>query len=563
MTLLRDALSAVEHACARLWQRLDRPRVLAGFAIALPLLFGLLSVWLGQDGNWDLHNYHLYNAYALLNGKIGVDLAPAQWQSYFNPALDLIYYGLTRALPAPLVGFTMGLLHGVNAVLVLALAHRLLGSVARPAYRLPLLLALAGCCAPGFLSELGNTMGDNMTSLLVLSSLLLVVAYWERLASGGGFAVAVGAGVLIGAGTGLKLTNAIYALSMCLALLSLPTGLWLRIQRAFVFGLGVLGGIAATAGYWHWKMWAVFGNPLFPQFNDRFHALLAAPIGLGDTGWIPKGLGEKLLWPFIITLHPSRTIEVPMSQLIWPMLYLLFGALALFKLRAAVRGDKPAMASPVRFVLLFFALSYLMWLNLFGIYRYLVPLELIAPLALWLVVHSLMPAAVARGVAAYALLLAAAAVFPVSNWGHSNWRRDSFSASPPLIAQPAQSMVFTVHGDPPMGWLVPFFPRQLAFVALGSGFPESRAFSERVARMMAERSGPIYVMLEADRHDPAAERSAEEAQVARERNALVLEKAREILERYRITLNAASCTPYPAFAGTSRLTFQLCTVNKP
>jgi hypothetical protein len=563
MTMLRHALSSFEHACAALWRRLDSPRVLATFAIALPVFFGLLAAYLGQDDNWDLHNYHLYNPYALLNGKIGFDLAPGQWQTYFNPALDLVYYGLTRTLPAPLVGFIMGALHGLNAVLVLALARRLVGSVAQPAYRLPLMLALAGCCAPGFLSELGNTMGDNMTSLLVLSSLLLLVAKWERLQRPGALAITLCAGLLIGAGTGLKLTNAIYALSMCLALLSLPAGLWLRINSAFVFGLGTLGGIGASAGWWYWKMWSVFGNPLFPQFNDRFHGLLAAPIGIGDTGWIPKGLTEKLLWPFIITLHPKRTIEVPMTQLIWPMLLLLFAAFVVFKLRAAIRGDKPALASPQRFVLLFFALSYLMWLNMFGIYRYLVPIELLAPLILWLVVHSLMPAAVARGVATYALVLAAVVIFPVSSWGHAQWRRDSFSAAPPVIAQPAQSMVFTVHGDPPMGWLVPFFPKELAFVALGSGFPESEAYAARVASMMAARSGPIYVMLEADRHDPAIERSPEELRAAQERNAGVLERAREVLGRYRISLNADSCTAYPAFSGSNRWTFQLCTVNKP
>ncbi len=563
MTMLRPALDAFENACTALWRRLDSPRVLTAFAIALPLFFGLLSVWYGQDDNWDLHNYHLYNPYALMNGKIGFDLAPGQWQSYFNPTLDLIYYGLTRALPAPLAGFFMGFLHGLNALLVLALARRLVSTSAAPAWRLPLMLALAGCCAPGFLSELGNTMGDNMTSLLVLSALLLLVARWERLQRSGALNIALLAGVLIGAGTGLKLTNAIYALSMCLALLSLPGSLRLRFKTAFVFGLGVLGGIGIAAGHWYWKMWVTFGNPLFPQFNDRFHALLAAPIGIGDTGWIPKGISEKLLWPFIITLHPSRTIEVPMTQLIWPILFLLFSALAIVKLRAAIRGDRPTMGTPVRFVLLFFALSYVMWLNLFGIYRYLVPLELIAPLALWLVAHGLMSPPFARGVAGYALLLSAAVIFPVSTWGHAGWSRQGFSATPPVIAQPAQSMVFTVHGDPPMSWLVPFFPKELAFVALGSGFPESPAYAERVGKMMAERSGPIYVMLQADRHDPVYPRAPEDTRAAQERNAGVLDRAREVLGRYRITLNADSCTPYPAYVGKSLWTFQMCTVNKP
>eukprot|EP01035_Chromulina_nebulosa_P056728 gene56728-77755_t len=43
-------------------------------------------------------------------------------------------------------------------------------------------------------------------------------------------------------------------------------------------------------------------------------------------------------------------------------------------------------------------------------------------------------------------------------------------ATVPTFAAPRESMVLTVHGNPPMGWLVPFFPAELAFVALGGGF---------------------------------------------------------------------------------------------
>jgi hypothetical protein len=101
----------------RLLRALDRrfafhPRgnvIAAGLAVAL--LGGLLSLLLGQDANWDLRNYHLYNGYAALHGRLGVDLAPAQLQSYFNPLLDVLHYALMSGLPAPLAGFALGALH--------------------------------------------------------------------------------------------------------------------------------------------------------------------------------------------------------------------------------------------------------------------------------------------------------------------------------------------------------------------------------------------------------------------------------------------------------------------
>lgn len=554
-------------ALARAWAGLDRERALRAATLLVPLGFALYALRLGQDDNWDLHNYHLYNPYALLHGKIGLDLAPAQWQSYFNPALDLLYYGLATRLPAPAVGAVMGYLHGLNFVLLLALgrqAWRECEPGAPAARRGALLLALAGCLGAGFLLELGNTMGDNLTSLAVLGALLLVLRQQPALARGGarGAAMAALAGLAMGLGTGLKLTNAGYALALCLALFALPGGLRVGLRAAFCFGLGVLAGIAVSAGPWYWKMWQVFGNPLFPQFNNWFHAPLAAAIGIGDTGWQPKGWIEKVLWPFIFTLDPRRVIELPLKQLIWPMLYLAFLALAAAALRARLRAGAAAAAPAPgnRLLLSFFALSYLIWLNLFGIYRYLVPLELLAPLVFWLLLRRLTTAPRARRIGAWALLLAAGAVFPLSNWGHAHWTRDAFRVELPAIADPAASMVFTVHGDPPMGWLVPFFPDALAFVALGSGFPESQGYLDRVAAMMARR-GALYVMLEADRQR-GQERSPEQERLAQEHERGALEKARALLLRYGLELDDASCRSYPAWTGSNPWPYRFCGVRR-
>lgn len=560
-------MSRAGAALSRLWQFLGSRRA-QGAAWLLPLLYGLVSLRYGQDQNWDLGNYHHYAPFALLNGKVGYDLAPGQWQSYFNPTLDLVYYGLNKLLPAPAAGFVMGALHGLNVLLVLAIARRLLPAAAPGTRAAALLLALAGCLMPGFMSELGNTMGDNMTSLTVLGGLLLLLRGWTGLLAGGarGAATAVLAGLLVGLGTGLKLTNAVYALALCLAMLALAMPLWLRVRTAFVFGLGVLGGIAVSAGHWYWRMWTVFGNPLFPQFNDIFQAPLAAPIGIGDTGWIPKGLGEKLLWPFIFTYSPRRTIEIFIVPLVWPLLYLAFAWLACTLLgRALRRGGTagPALAPRVRYTLLFMALAYLVWLNLFGLYRYLVPLELLAPLALWLIVQHLSaawaarPRAIAYGAVAGALLLAVMLGQVRGNWGHASWSRAGLQASVPAIAEPRQSLVLTAHGNPPMGWLVPFFPAELAFVAVGGGFPESPAYAARLAAMMAARKGPFYVMLTAEppQPDPQAE------MLAAQRNAAVLDAGREVLARYRLGFDPASCVTYPAAMGRTRAAYQLCQVS--
>jgi len=102
---------------------MNSPRALMHACWIVPIIFGLYSLGQGADSNWDLRNYHLYNAYAFLHGRLAVDLAPAGMQSYFNPLLDVPYYLMTMHLPAMLVGFIMGVIHGLNFVLVLGICR--------------------------------------------------------------------------------------------------------------------------------------------------------------------------------------------------------------------------------------------------------------------------------------------------------------------------------------------------------------------------------------------------------------------------------------------------------
>lgn len=561
MNVIHRSARKLDGFAQRFWDALDRPSATRLAFWLFPLLGGLISLQLGQDANWDFQNYHWYNAHAFFNGKIGFDLAPGQFQTYFNPTLDLPYYLLATSFSTPVTAFCMGLAHGFNASLLMLIARQVLPPVGGVGQvRLPILLALAGAAGFSFLSQMGNTMGDNMTSLAMLAGLLLLLRAWPQLLAGGarGWSMTALAGLVVGAGTGLKLTNANYALAMCLALLAVPAPSWLRLRLALVFGVGVLGGIGASAGHWYWKMWHTFGNPLFPQFNNVFKAPLAASIGVADAGWVPRGLADNLLWPFIFTFNPRRVIELQMTQIIWPLVYLAFIALTLGWLWRRLHGAAPTgavLAPQARFMLVFFAISYLIWMRLFGIYRYLVPLELLAPLMFWVLLHRLCEPAVARLASAWCLGLAALASVPKVGWGHNDHASQTVAIEAPRIAKARESIVFTVHGDPPMSWISTGFPVDLAFVALGSGFPESPAYVARVQSMIAARRGPLYVMLTARTLRPGADEAALAA------NRAVLVMASEVLGRYRMVMDEGSCAVHRAHLGGGTELFQLCEVR--
>jgi hypothetical protein len=315
----------------------------------------------------------------------------------------------------------------------------------------------------------------------------------------------------------------------------------------------VLAGIALSAGHWYWTMWQQFGNPMFPQFNDRFLSPMAAPIGIGDSGWLPKTLSEKLTWPFIFTRDPQRICELPLRNLMWPLLYVT--GIALLLALATGKRRLAALPRPAWLLLAFGAISYLLWLNLFSIYRYLVPFELLSPLMCWLVIGALLPGR--RVVAAACVALCSGSILTVTGWGHAG-HGPAFTVEPPPIANPAQSLVYIAQA--PTGWIVPFFPHEVAFVSLGAGFPESEAWKQRADAMRRARTGPFYVVVEADRADPAHQRSEAELAEAARVNEEAIARTGRTIEPYGLAL-AGNCRPFKALIGTNRMHYQLCEVT--
>lgn len=460
----------------------------------LPLTFGVLALMLGQDSNWDLRNYHLYNPYAWLHDRISIDLAPAGLQSYFNPLLDALQMQFYQWLPAPMVGFLLGWTQGLNGLLLISIGRRILPADSSP--RRVILLAISGSLAACFLSELGSAMGDNLTATLVLGSCVIA------LDAQGALVVRrlLAAGALVGVATGLKLTNAIYALGLVGAVwCCAPAGT--RIARAVPVGVGALTGLLGSAGYWFWHLWKIFGNPLFPQFGTRFPNPLAADVNVADLRFVPHGLWEVLGWPLVFSFVPSRIGEHGLPQLAWPCLYLLLIALAVTGVWQRWRGQKRArLDRSTRLMMVFVLVSFLSWMTVFSIHRYLVPVEMLAPLLCWQLIHALIPARWAD-VAAKCTVTAIALV-GLSNywrgWGHASWSDDAFRVEQPALPMDSAARgTVLLAGTEPMAWRIPFLPPQLAFVGVGTSFPAGPGYASRVHDILRQRHGPIWVMLPA------------------------------------------------------------------
>ena len=481
------------------------------FAVA-PLLFGFLSVQFGKDNNWDLRNYHYYNAYAFLNHRLDLDIAPAQLQTYYNPLLDLPFYYMSRHFPARLVGWMLGFAHGFNFSLVFLITWLVL-KIEKPANRCWLALgsSIVAVIAPGFLSVLGNTMNDDIVSLFVLGALALILAAQKAPAGRRGARTGwplVAAGLLLGAILGLKLTAATYGLSAAIAVAAVAPSWTDRWRRILSLAAGSVAGALATAGFWWLDIYLRFGNPFFPYFNNIFRSPFASPEAWRDTSLGPRSVWEYLVWPLWFSLDGLRVNKTRLSDIRFGLLYVLALAAIVWAVVHFLqrRKDDSPLPGPRLFerplgdlVLVFFASSYVFWVLFFPQYRYLIPLELLVPLCFLLTLDRLpISSRLAIGVACIAAL-PVFVLFKPPDWGRLPWSDPYISVNTGNLHLREDGLVVML-GQSPMSYVIPSFPGGYRFIHPESNLlPAADKFqlSRQIHAELQEYKSAVYVLYDA------------------------------------------------------------------
>lgn len=483
-----------------------------------PLAAGAGALWLGQDASWDLRNYHFYVPFAFLQGRLGADIAVAHVATYYNPLLHLPFYATVMQFSPRTVGFLSGAAAGVNVWLVFGISRsmRAPGSAPVEAW-LAGALALLGFCGAMGLSELGTSFGDNLLSIFVLGSVWTVLRFRGALASDGpaAWTVVATAGLIAGAAAGLKLPFSVFALAGCAALLVLPLPPGRRLVLASLFGSGVLAGMAATGGFWFHAMWQRFGNPLFPYFNDLFHSPWASAGSYRHRAFLPEGPIDWLMFPLHFALDPLRVAEVSFRDLRFPVVYvvlLLLGARALWRWAIGRRGAREtgistngahgavgvaSVESAVAFLGVFVALAFIVWAALFGVARYLVPLEMLAPTLAWFGSCELWPAMRARPWIVTAAGFVLLGLGQPADWGRRPWSDRYFGVVPPTIDAQEPALVL-MAGHEPSGYIVPYLPASARFLRIQGYFTGPSATPNATERAMsaviASHRGPMFLL---------------------------------------------------------------------
>lgn len=505
-----------------------------GLLVLAPFAYGVLALLLGADASWDLRNYHWYNAYAYVTGRhdSGIDFLPAQSQFFLNPWLDVPFYLLATHVPLKLAYFILGTVQGLNFPLLFMLSWMTLviPKSLHKAGACAVLAALGTFSAMG-ISEIGAVFYDNVTSLGILLTAVLVLRHLRYLAEAPEARAAMAAALCslpAGLFVGLKMTCASFCLAECFALLVV-----LGINRrgflvAFAFGCGGLLGYAITYGHWGWFLFTHYGSPTFPFFNKFFHAPLMPPVSIGD--YFVLGGSAKLLHPFVIAIDPYMANEIWWQDWRIPILYVfLICAVASTVFFGTKKAAEPlAAALPSRFLLWTAAAGYFTWISFEAVYRYLMPLEMLSPLLI-VVCAGLMPFTLrTRWQTAASALIVIAVTLQPGTWGrHHVWPEKIASISDTGLSKDADALVLMAGYDA-YAYLLPEFPPGVSFLRIQSRTfrPEEKlGINDLIADKIAAHKGSIRLFV------TARDMKTAEAALARFRLALVPKTCREVTDR--------------------------------
>lgn len=438
--------------------------------IFLAVLFGCFSLYLGQDINWDLLNYHYYNGFAAIHHRHAMDIAPALMQTYLNPLFDLWNYAILSLPSAKVAVFVLGMHSAVIGVVLYKIAD-LLFVHSRWNTIVALVIGMSGAAS---VSLLGTTTNDQYSALLVLLAFYLLLSALFSLSE---WRIAL-SGWLVGIAIGGKLTAACYFVGLVVSVFC-AAPLFYKRKWIALFSVFALFGFVLINGYWMVHLYQQFQNPFFPYYNNIFHSSFAPymsfnlPPAAAKPSWM-----QIIFMPVYVAFSQSLIYAERIIQDSRFLTVVILGALYFMK------GASSSQPQAWKLLIGFFVASYLAWVFMFAVYRYALPLEYLTGILIVYFVQGLMRETKWRIGFLLLLLCYFALTTHYPNWGRMKVGSRYFAIDTPSVLPHSTIMIASV----PLAYVIPSFPHDtrfvgMTFISLGENISASQKMPHR--RMLA------------------------------------------------------------------------------
>jgi hypothetical protein len=462
---------------------------------------------LGKDMAWDTLNYHLYLGFSALNDRFGQDYFAAGPLAYLNPYAYIPFYAMVRAgLPALVICSIFAAAHSIILWLTFELGVAVCPSQDGRTR------VFAGSCAvalafmnPILMQQFGSCFADITTAELALGGwLLLASAVREPRMTR-----VIYAGLILGAASALKLSNALSAVSAMGVLAMLPLGWRGRIRHGFLYGIALGIGFAAVAAPWSFRLAKVFGNPMFPMLNNVFRSPQASTQSMGAANrFIPDSIGEALWRPFAM-IDPTQMVDVELSAP--DPRYAILVALAILLVlrwgwgrfgRASLRPSTTQLNESTRVLAALgcgISLNWVLWLRMSGNGRYALTMACVAAAVIIGMLFRIFESRpkVRNYILAIIFVTQAVQLYMGAEfrWNGVPWGGQWFDLSVPERLKTEANLYLTL-GPQSNSFLAPFLAKDSGFVNVAGGYtldPED-ANGARVRQLIRRFSPNLRVV---------------------------------------------------------------------
>jgi hypothetical protein len=517
---VRSATSrpAVEHIAAEPYR--------ISIYIACTVLAIVTNYFLGKEMAWDTLNYHLYAGFSAVNDRFSQDYFAAGPQAYFNPFVYVPFYELIRSgMPALAIGTALAVVHSAILWLTYELAISVCPSDDRGTRLMfGIYAVILAYVNPILMQEIGTSFADITTAELVLASWLLLLAT-IRAPSTTKF---VCAGLILGAATAFKLTNAVHAISAVGILIMLPVSLRSRMRSGLIYGTSLGFGFAVVALPWSYRLERFFGNPVFPLMNNVFRSPEFTTEPLRHFRFVPQTIAEALWRPFAMidpTSMVHEELRAPDSR--YAVLAVLITALFIrWLVRRAAHAPSQSMsaeiASSSRVLSALgcgLAVDWVLWLSGSGNSRYFLPMACVAAVVVvGLLFHLFAKRPKLRNYVLAAILGTQAIQLWMGTdyrWNGVPWGGRWFDVAVPDVLRTQPNLYLTI-GTQSNSFVAPFLARGAGLVNFSGGYAlgSDGANGDRIKALIQRYAPRVRVLVAgAKLYEDAALRAPRRAHV--------------------------------------------------
>ncbi len=444
--------------------------------ILLMTISGGISIFMGTSRDWDFLHYHFYNGYALLHHRLNIDFAPAGLWSFFNPLLDAFNALLILNIQNTFwILFILGALCGLGVFVFYKILTLIFENIdpavcSKQSKHVLIFFALfLGITAPSVFSQMGATSNDFQSASFFLLGIYCALKFLIQ--DKKTYFLLLLAGVFTGVAVGLKLTNGSYVIALSAAIFfSAPR------HKKFTFTAlmitGVLIGFFVSNGWWMWMLYEKFKSPFFPLYNQIFHSPEYPFLNYKDASFSIHSWKDIFVRPFQYAGLNRLASEQAMSdpRLLLSLFLSLFIFIYFVRSKLSHKHNNTTKdnnnyknQTVIKFLGTYLWVGYTVWLIQFGIYRYAIPLELMASTFIFFACGNYFFQTSKQkkwtGLLFFFIFITTTIIIPVRP---PFMPKQYITVTPPTMTLPSDSLI--VLTGVKQSFAIPFFPSDVIFL---------------------------------------------------------------------------------------------------